>query len=194
MIATVTFNGVTVSDATNISSKPKVTAESPLPVGPLKVKDLVIGKGDAATADSTVSVQYVGVRYADGKQFDSSWERGGPTSFSLKQVVKGFTQGIGGKDEIAPMKLGGRRIIIVPSEMGYGENGALRTAASHRTLPSSSWSTSSRSSSWAVTLLIRARPPSFKFVNAPSFFAVPIQSVVPNISQYLTPPDTIPSF
>ena len=120
---TVTFSGVSVSDATNISSKPKVTSEAGLPSATLKVKDLVVGKGAAATPDSTVTVQYVGVRYADGKQFDSSWERGGPTSFSLRRVVKGFTQGIGGKGEISPMKVGGRRIIIVPSEMGYGEEG-----------------------------------------------------------------------
>ena len=119
----VTFNGVSVSDATNMMSKPKVTAEAALPSATLKVKDLVVGKGETATPDSTVTVQYVGVRYADGKQFDSSWERGGPTSFSLRRVVKGFTQGIGGKDEISPMKVGGRRVIIVPSEMGYGEAG-----------------------------------------------------------------------
>jgi FKBP-type peptidyl-prolyl cis-trans isomerase len=120
---TVTFNGVTVSDATSISSKPKVTAESSLPSASLKVKDLVVGKGPAATPDSTVTVHYVGVRYADGKQFDSSWERGGPATFPLRRLVKGFTQGIGGKGEISPMKVGGRRVIIVPSEMGYGEGG-----------------------------------------------------------------------
>lgn len=119
----VTFNGVSVSDATNMSSKPKVTAESSLPSAKLKVKDLVVGKGATATPDSTVTLHYVGVRYADGKQFDSSWERGGPASFSLRKVVKGFTQGIGGTGDIAPMKVGGRRIIIVPSEMGYGEAG-----------------------------------------------------------------------
>jgi peptidylprolyl isomerase len=121
--SSITFNGVTVSGATNMSSKPKVTAESHLPSATLKVKDIVVGKGEAATPDSTVTVQYVGVRYADGKQFDSSWEGGGPTSFSLRKVVKGFTQGIGGKGEIAPMKVGGRRVIIVPPEMGYGEEG-----------------------------------------------------------------------
>ena len=121
--ATVTFNGVTVSNATNMSSKPNVSAKSSLPSATLKVKDLVVGKGETARADSTVSVQYVGVRYADARQFDSSWDRGGPTSFSLRRVVKGFTQGIGGKGEILPMKVGGRRIIIVPSEMGYGKNG-----------------------------------------------------------------------
>jgi peptidylprolyl isomerase len=132
--ASVTFNGVSVSEATNISSKPKVTAESSLPSATLKVKDLVVGTGEAATPDSTVKVHYVGVRYADGKQFDSSWERGEPTTFPLRKVVKGFTQGIGGKGEITPMKVGGRRIIIVPSEMGYGEagtpNGAIPPNAS----------------------------------------------------------------
>src|SRR3954454_8702531 len=69
----VTFNNVTVSGATNMSSKPKVTSDAGLPSATLKVKDLVVGKGQAATPDSTVTVQYVGVRYADGKQFDSSW-------------------------------------------------------------------------------------------------------------------------
>jgi FKBP-type peptidyl-prolyl cis-trans isomerase len=121
--SSVTFNNVSVSGATNMSSKPKVTSDAGLPSATLKVKDLVVGKGPAATPDSTVTLQYVGVRYADGKQFDSSWERGGPTSFSLRKVVKGFTQGIGGKGEISPMKVGGRRIIVVPSEMGYGEEG-----------------------------------------------------------------------
>jgi peptidylprolyl isomerase len=120
---TVSLNGATVTGATNMSSKPKVTSQSPLPAANLKVKDLVVGKGEAATPTSTVTVQYVGVRYADGKQFDSSWDRGGATTFSLKKVVKGFTQGIGGNDEIPPMKVGGRRLIIVPSELGYGDNG-----------------------------------------------------------------------
>jgi len=120
---TVTFNSVTVTGATNMSSKPKATSESPLPAAKLKVKDLVVGNGEAATPTSTVTVQYVGVRYADGKQFDSSWDRGGATTFSLRKVVKGFTQGIGGNDEIPPMKVGGRRLMILPSELGYGENG-----------------------------------------------------------------------
>ena len=122
--AAVTFNAATVMGATNMSAKPKVTSESTLPAGKLKVKDLVVGKGAPATPASTVTVQYVGVRYADGKQFDSSWDRGGPTSFSLKKVVKGFTEGIGGNAEgVAPMKIGGRRIMIVPAEMGYGDRG-----------------------------------------------------------------------
>ncbi len=121
--AAVTFESVTVTGATHMSTKPGVSSESSLPTATLKVKDLVVGRGDAATPTSTVTVKYLGVLYADGKQFDSSWDRGGATTFSLKKVVKGFTQGIGGNDEFPPMKVGGRRVIIVPSEMGYGENG-----------------------------------------------------------------------
>jgi len=121
--APVDFENVSVMGATNMSAKPKVSAESKLPAAKLKWKDLVVGKGQAANPTSTVSVQYVGVRYADGKQFDSSWEKHGPISFRLNKVVKGFTQGIGGTDEIPPMKIGGRRLMIVPSELGYGENG-----------------------------------------------------------------------
>ena len=121
--STVSFENVTVTDATTMSSKPKVTAESTLPAAKLKVKDLVIGSGEAATPTSSVTVQYVGVRYADGKQFDASWDHGGATSFSLTRVVRGFTQGIGGTDTIPAMKVGGRRLMIVPAELGYGENG-----------------------------------------------------------------------
>lgn len=120
---TVDFERVTVSDASNTRSKPKVTAESSLPAAKLKFKDLVVGKGPAANPLSSVTVQYVGVRYADGQQFDSSWEKGGPINFRLNKVVKGFTHGIGGTDTIPPMKVGGRRLMIVPSEMAYGERG-----------------------------------------------------------------------
>ncbi len=120
----VSFNACTITGATNMSAKPKVSSESTLPAGKLKTKDLVIGKGAPANPTSTVQVQYVGVLYSNGKQFDSSWDRGGAVSFSLKKVVRGFTEGIGGnEDGLAPMKIGGRRIIIVPAEMGYGEKG-----------------------------------------------------------------------
>ena len=67
-----------------------------------------------------MSVQYTGVLYKNGRQFDSSWERGQAASFSLQQVVPGFTQGIGGTHGVPPMKVGGRRIIIMPAALGYG--------------------------------------------------------------------------
>lgn len=119
----VTFDGVTVDGATNLADKPQVSAKSASTPGALEVKDLVSGDGPAATPTSTVTVQYVGVRYADGKQFDASWDHGGATSFSLQQVVPGFTQGIGGNSQVAPMKVGGRRIMILPAALGYGSQG-----------------------------------------------------------------------
>lgn len=121
--APVDFERVTVANAADMRSKPKITAESSLPAARLKFKDLVVGKGEAATPASSIMVQYVGVRYADGKQFDSSWEKGGAINFRLNKVIRGFTQGIGGTDTIPPMKVGGRRLMIVPSELGYGERG-----------------------------------------------------------------------
>ena len=78
-----------------------MSAKSATVPSALAVKDLVTGSGQAASPTSTVTVQYVGVRYADGKQFDASWDHGGATSFSLTQVVPGFTQGIGGSKDIA---------------------------------------------------------------------------------------------
>lgn len=121
--STVSFDDVTVTGASTLSSKPTVAAKSSqVPTG-LEVKDLVTGTGTAATPASTVTVQYVGVRYADGKQFDASWDHGGAISFSLKQVVPGFTQGIGGAPGVAPMKIGGRRLMILPAALGYGATG-----------------------------------------------------------------------
>ena len=79
----------------------------------------MVGKGAAATASSTVTVQYVGVLYSDGTVFDSSWTRGIPSNFPLSGVLPGFTQGIGGTTGVAPMKIGGRRVIIVPPALGY---------------------------------------------------------------------------
>jgi len=120
---TVSFDEVTVTDATTLSDKPKVTAASSSQPSTLQVKDLVVGTGQAATPTSSVTVQYVGIRYADGKQFDASWDHGGATSFSLTQVVPGFTQGIGGTQGIQPMKVGGRRLMILPAALGYGAAG-----------------------------------------------------------------------
>ncbi|MFL6163225.1 MAG: FKBP-type peptidyl-prolyl cis-trans isomerase [Jatrophihabitantaceae bacterium] len=121
--ASFTFNDVAVDGASDLASKPKVSAKSGSTPAALEVKDLVTGDGAAASPTSTVTVQYVGVRYADGKQFDASWDHGGATSFSLQQVVPGFTQGIGGNQQVAPMKVGGRRIMILPAALGYGASG-----------------------------------------------------------------------
>jgi peptidylprolyl isomerase len=118
--AKVTFDGVTVEGATDLTGKPVVSAKNTKPATKLAVKDLVVGKGKAATPTSCVTIQYDGVLFTNGKEFDSSWSRGQTAQFSLTGVVPGFTQGIGGTTGVAPMKPGGRRIIIVPAALGYG--------------------------------------------------------------------------
>jgi hypothetical protein len=116
----VSFRGVTVEGAADLGGAPTVTSKSSSDPTKLEYKDLVIGKGKAATPTSQVSVQYVGVLYKDGKIFDSSWANGGPADFSLTGVVPGFTEGIGGTADVPPMKVGGRRIIVMPASLGYG--------------------------------------------------------------------------
>jgi peptidylprolyl isomerase len=117
---TVTFDGVTVKGATDLTGKPSVTSKASKAPSGLRFMDLVVGKGAAATSASTVTVQYVGVLYKSGVKFDSSWDRGTPAQFSLSQVVKGFQYGIGGEKGVPAMKVGGRRIIILPPALGYG--------------------------------------------------------------------------
>lgn len=120
--ATASFEGVTVTGAQDLKHAPKITAKGTTVPTTLACQNLVIGTGKAATASSTVTVQYTGVVYKDGKQFDSSWSRGQPAQFSLAQVVKGFTQGIAGHGKIAPMHVGGRRVMILPASLAYGAN------------------------------------------------------------------------
>jgi peptidylprolyl isomerase len=74
------------------------------------------GDGDEVKADDTVLVQYKGVVWNNGKEFDSTYGRGQLASFSLQQVVKGWAQGLTGK------KVGSRVLIVVPPSLGYGDN------------------------------------------------------------------------
>ena len=85
----------------------------------LKTEDIVVGSGAEATANKTVSVHYTG-RLTDGTKFDSSLDRGEPFSFRLGagQVIKGWDQGVAG------MKVGGKRKLTIPPELGYGPQGA----------------------------------------------------------------------
>jgi peptidylprolyl isomerase len=81
------------------------------------VADYVIeGDGDAVAAEDTVLVQYKGVIWDSGKEFDSTYGRKALTSFALSQVVKGWSQGLTGK------KVGSRVLIVVPPKLGYGDN------------------------------------------------------------------------
>jgi FKBP-type peptidyl-prolyl cis-trans isomerase len=104
---------------TDLGTKPSVQPnDAPPPCG-LVVQDIVIGEGPEPQVSDTVQVKYVGAFYETGQEFDSSWGSAPDDTieFPLNQVVPGFSQGIAG------MKVGGRRQITVPSELGYGAQG-----------------------------------------------------------------------
>ena len=86
----------------------------------LGIDDLTVGDGDEAVAGKTVTVHYVGVAFRTGEEFDASWNRGEPLRFKLGkgQVIPGWDQGVQG------MKVGGRRKLVIPPDMGYGDRGA----------------------------------------------------------------------
>src|SRR6187551_3217766 len=90
------------------------------PPADLVTEDLEVGDGAEATAGSQVEVHYVGVSWRTRKQFDASWDRGDTFSFGLGagQVISGWDQGVAG------MKVGGRRRIVIPPDLGYGKHSA----------------------------------------------------------------------
>ncbi|MCX4702125.1 FKBP-type peptidyl-prolyl cis-trans isomerase [Streptomyces sp. NBC_01352] len=94
------------------------SVEVPKSAAPTKlVANYVIeGDGDEVAAENTVLVQYKGVLWDTGKEFDSTYGRKALTSFSLQQVVKGWSQGLTGK------KVGSRVLIVVPPDLGYGDS------------------------------------------------------------------------
>jgi FKBP-type peptidyl-prolyl cis-trans isomerase len=105
-----------------------------VPSGPaptkLVVKDLIPGTGKTVSAGQTVTVNYVGVLYKTGKEFDSSWKRNQPftTALSASSVIPGWVQGIAG------MRVGGRRELIIPPKLGYGAAGSPPTIPANSTL------------------------------------------------------------
>jgi peptidylprolyl isomerase len=99
-----------------LKTKPTVAVPAGAPPKKLLIKDLIKGTGPAATATSTVTVQYVGVLYKGGKQFDASWAHAGaqPITGPLSGFIPGWQQGIPG------MRVGGRRELIIPPSLAYG--------------------------------------------------------------------------
>jgi len=106
--------------ATPAPTKPEVSVPKGKPPKKLEIKDLKVGSGPAAQPGQNVQVQYVGVSYANGRQFDASWDRGEPFAFQLGagQVIPGWDQGVAG------MKVGGRRQLVIPPDLAYGPQGS----------------------------------------------------------------------
>ena len=110
--------------------KPQVTVPDGSPPAHLEIDDITEGDGPTAAPGMLVTVDYVGVAWSTGTQFDASWDRDDTFAFSLGagQVIAGWDEGVSG------MKVGGRRRITIPPEMGYGSQGAGGVIAPNETL------------------------------------------------------------
>ena len=101
-------------------SKPRVDVRTGDAPTDLEIVDLTLGDGEEATRGRTVIVQYVGVSFGTGQEFDSSWSRSQPFEFQLGagRVIAGWDQGVAG------MRVGGRRQLTIPAKLAYGDRGA----------------------------------------------------------------------
>jgi peptidylprolyl isomerase len=117
-----------VSD--DVNSKPEVPALEGEPPAELVTEDIVKGKGRAAKAGDMLTMQYVGVSWSTNQQFDASWDRGEPFQFQLGagMVIPGWDEGLVG------IRRGGRRLLVIPPEMGYGPQGSPPAIAPNETL------------------------------------------------------------
>lgn len=114
----------------DVFSKPEVSIPDTAAPAELVIDDLVVGDGPEATAGVQVIVDYVGVSWSTGQEFDASWNRNNTFDFGLGagQVIAGWDQGVQG------MKVGGRRRLTIPPHMGYGAQGAGGVIAPNETL------------------------------------------------------------
>ena len=102
-----------------MSEKPEIDFPGEVP-DDLVITDITECDGPVAEAGQTVRVHYVGVAHSTGEEFDASYNRGEPLTFRLGigQVISGWDTGVQG------MKVGGRRQLVIPPHLGYGDRGA----------------------------------------------------------------------
>jgi peptidylprolyl isomerase len=120
----------TAPDLTDTSVKPVIDRPSGMPPRRLVKEDIVKGKGPAAKPGDTVIVNYVGVSFSTGEEFDASWDTGQPFPVQLGagNVIEGWEKGLLG------IKKGGRRELIIPPEQAYGAKGAPPSIGPNETL------------------------------------------------------------
>ena len=109
-------SSVSVQVTGDYGSEPVVVITPGDPVTELQVTDLIVGSGDALAAGAMLTADYVGYGAATGQMFDASWVRGEPATFPLEGVILGWQEGLVG------MQVGGRRLLVIPAEFGYGDN------------------------------------------------------------------------
>ena len=111
-------------------NRPEVDFPGGEPPAELEITDIWEGDGGVANPGDMVQVHYVGVSYSTGEEFDASWNRGDPLQFELGagEVIAGWDQGVQG------MKVGGRRQLMIPPNLAYGDRGAGYAIAPGETL------------------------------------------------------------
>jgi peptidylprolyl isomerase len=111
-----------IADAvgTDTKKKPKIIKPSGKPPAKLTVVDVVKGSGAGAADGDALTVDYAGNSWSTGTEFDASWNSGQPFPVTLGQgqVIKGWDQGLQG------LKPGGRRLLVIPPDLGYGASGS----------------------------------------------------------------------
>ena len=113
-----------------MSEKPLVEPHLGPAPDDLLIEEIIVGTGEEATVGQTAIVHYVGVAASNGEEFDASWNRGESFTFPLGDgfVIQGWDRGVVG------MKVGGRRRLVVPAHLGYGDRGAGGVIAPGETL------------------------------------------------------------
>ncbi|GAA2108583.1 FKBP-type peptidyl-prolyl cis-trans isomerase [Microlunatus panaciterrae] len=103
-----------------MTEKPEIDFPDGPPPADLEITDITVGDGAEATPGSSVLVHYVGVAHSTGEEFDASYNRGAPLDFPLGagRVIQGWDRGVAG------MKVGGRRQLVIPPHLAYGDRGA----------------------------------------------------------------------
>jgi peptidylprolyl isomerase len=102
----------------NAGEAPSISAPSGTPPAELTTSDVIVGTGAEVLPTSTLTVHYTLMAWSTGQVIESSWDSGAPATFPLANVVEGWQKGLPGA------KVGGRRLLILPPEMGYGPAGS----------------------------------------------------------------------
>jgi FKBP-type peptidyl-prolyl cis-trans isomerase len=111
-------NSVPLTVSTNAGHEPAISKPSGKAPESLVSHDIIVGTGNTAAINSTLTVHYVLMSWSTGKVIQSSWSTGNPATFALSQVIQGWQKGMPG------MREGGRRLLIIPPALGYGASGA----------------------------------------------------------------------